>query len=216
MISLCLVAQRAFQRRSLDEIAEGQVRRGQIRRRSLDEVCWLNPAGCLAGPVYIHPGIQGSPGQIGVLYSDWSRIWGTVSAVGARRSGDAPMGYSCLTCWFQADFLEVANSHWPLILAGSLCWTLGELNSHWLVTQAGSLSQPCRMLNSHWLIAQAASPYADEVATSVEACERRLVAAYFLGFPKVQGRSGHRGIEWEEGRGQEPSSDTFPKAAGSQ
>ena len=95
MISLCLVAQRAIQRRSLDEIAEGQVRRSQIRRRSLDEVCWLNPAGCLAGPVYIHPGIQGGPGQIGVLHSDWSRIWvRTVSAVGARRSGDAPLGYS--------------------------------------------------------------------------------------------------------------------------
>ena len=30
---------------------------------------------------------------------------GPVSAVGTRRSGDAPLGYSCLTCWFQADFL---------------------------------------------------------------------------------------------------------------
>ena len=83
------------------------------------------------------------------------------------------------------------------------------------MTQAGSLSQPCGMPNSHWLTAQAAFPYADEVTTSVEACERRLVAAYFLGFRKVQRRSGHSGIEWEEGRGQEPSSDTFPKAAGS-
>ena len=42
------------------------------------------------------------------------------------------------------------------------------------------------------------------------------MAAYFLGFLKVQGRSGHHGIEWEEERGQELSSDTFPKAAGSQ
>ena len=33
-----LLAQRAIQRRSLDEIAEEQVRRGQIRRRSLDEI----------------------------------------------------------------------------------------------------------------------------------------------------------------------------------
>ena len=41
------------------------------------------------------------------------------------------------------------------------------------------------------------------------------MAAYFLDFLKVQGRSGHHGIEWEEERGQEPSSDTFPKAAGS-
>ena len=67
---LFLLTQRAIQRRSLDEIAEEQVRRGQIRRRSLDEIYWCNPAGCLAGPVYIHPGIQGGPGQIGVLNSD--------------------------------------------------------------------------------------------------------------------------------------------------
>ena len=85
MISLCSVAQRAIQRRSLDEIAEGQVRRGQIRRRSLDEVCWLNPAGCLAGPVYIHPGIQGGPCQIGVLHSDWSRIWGDCECCGRKK-----------------------------------------------------------------------------------------------------------------------------------
>ena len=215
MISLCSVAQRAIQRRSLDEIAEGQVRRGQIRRRSLDEVCWLNPAGCLAGPAYIHPGIQGGPGQIGVLNCDWSTIWDAVDAVGARRSEDAPLGYSCLTCWFQADFLEAANSHWPLTSAGSPRWIPREPNSYWLVTQAGSLSQLCGMLNFHWLKAQAAFPYADEAATSVEACERRLVAAYFLGSLKVQGRSGHHGIEWEEERGQGPSSDTFPKVAGS-
>ena len=34
----CLFAQRAIQRRSLNEIAEEQVRRGQIRRRCLDEI----------------------------------------------------------------------------------------------------------------------------------------------------------------------------------
>ena len=54
----------------------------------------MNPAGCLAGQVYIHPGIQGGPGQIGILNSNWSRIG---DAVGARRSGDAPLGYSSLT-----------------------------------------------------------------------------------------------------------------------
>ena len=101
--TFCLAAQRAIQRRSLDEIAVGQVRRAQIRRRSLDE-CWSgNPAGCLAGPVYIHPGIQGGPGQIGILNSDWPTIWDAVDAVGARRSGDAPLGYSWSICWFQAD-----------------------------------------------------------------------------------------------------------------
>ena len=83
----CLETQRAIQRRSFVEFAGEQVRRGQIQRRSLDEVCVLNPAGCLAGSVYIHPGIQGGPGQIGVPNSDWSIFWGTVSAVGARRSG---------------------------------------------------------------------------------------------------------------------------------
>ena len=170
----------------------------------------------MAGLVYIHPGIQGGPGQIGVPNCDWSTIWDAVDAVGARKSEDALLGYSCLTCWFQADFLEAANSHWPLTSAWSPCWILRELNFYWLVTQAGSLSQPCGMLNFHWLKAQAAFPYADEAVTSVEACERRLVAVYFLGFLKVQGRSGHHGIEWEEERGQEPSSDTFPKAAGSQ
>ena len=92
-----LKSQRVIQRRSLGEIAEEQVRRGQIRRRSLDEIYWCNPAGVLAGPVYIHPGIQSGPGQIGVLNYDWSIFWGTVIAVGARRSGDAPLGYSSLT-----------------------------------------------------------------------------------------------------------------------
>ena len=79
------------------EFAGEQVRRGQIRRRSLDEIYWCNPAGCLAEPVYIHPGIQGGPGQISVLNYDWSRIGDAVDAVAARRSGDAPLGYSSLT-----------------------------------------------------------------------------------------------------------------------
>ena len=212
MISLCLAAQGAIQRRSLDEIAEGQVRRGQIRRRSLDEACGLNPAGCLAGPVYIHPGIQGGPGQIGVPNCDWSTIWDAVDAVGTRRSEDAPLGYSCLTCWFQADFLEVANSHWPLTSAGSPRWIPRELNFYRLVTQAGSLSQPHGMLDFHWWKTQAASPYADEVITSLEACERRLVAAYSLDLLKVQGRSGHHGIEWEEVKN--PIQIPFPRRQG--
>ena len=41
------------------------------------------------------------------------------------------------------------------------------------------------------------------------------MATCSLDFLKVQGRSGHHGIEWEEERGQEPNSDTSPKAAGS-
>ena len=102
------------------------------------------------GPVYIHPGFQGGPGQIGVLNSDWLTIWDAVGAVGARRSEDAPLGDSCLTCWFQAAFLEAANLHWPLTSAGSLCWNWGELNFYWLATQAGSLGQPCGMLNCYW------------------------------------------------------------------
>ena len=73
------------------------MRRGQIRRKSLDETYWCNSTGCLAGPVYIHPGIQGGPGQIGVLNSDWSRIGDAVDAMGTRRSRDAPLGYSSLT-----------------------------------------------------------------------------------------------------------------------
>ena len=192
------------------------MRRGQIRRRSLDEVCRLNPAGCLAGPVYIHPRIQGGRGQIGIPNCDWSKIWDAVDAVGTRRSEDAPLGYFLLTCWFQADFLEAANSHWPLTSAGSPRWIPRELDFYWLVTQAGSLSQPCGMLDFHWWKTQAASSYADEAVTSLEASERRLVAACSLDFLKMQGRSGYHGIEWEEERGQEPNSDTFPKEAGSQ
>ena len=143
-----------------------QVRSGQIRRRSLDK-CWSgNPAGCLAGSVYIHPGIQGGPSQIGVPNSDWPTIWDAVDAVGARRSGDAPLGYS----WFQATVLEAANSDWPLTSAGSLHWSWGEPNSDWLLTSAGSLGQPCGMLNSDWWRVQAASLCADEAVAASEAC----------------------------------------------
>ena len=42
------------------------------------------------------------------------------------------------------------------------------------------------------------------------------MAVYSFDLLKVQERLGHHGIEWEEERGQEPNSDTFPKAAGSQ
>ena len=89
----------------------------------------------------------------------------------------------------------------------------GMLNSYYL---SRIQFQSSKMRNYHWSKTQAASPDADEAVTSGEACERRLVAAYFLDFLKVQGRSGHHGIEWEEERGQGPSSDTFPKVAGSQ
>ena len=122
------------------------------------------------GPVYIPPRFQGGPGQIGVLYSHWLRIWGTVSALGARRSGDAPLGHSCLTCWFQAAVLEAANFYWPLTSSGSLSWNWGELNFDWLLALAGSLGQPRGMLHFHWWRAQAASPYADEVVAAWEAC----------------------------------------------
>ena len=83
------------------------------------------------------------------------------------------------------------------------------------MTQAGSLGQPRKNLSFHWWKTQAASAYADEAVTSLEACERRLGAAYFPDFLKVQGRSSRRGIEWEEDRGHVPSSDTFPTVVGS-
>ena len=153
-MTFCLVAQREIQKRSLDEIAVGQVTRGQIWR-SLNE-CWSgNPAGCWAGPVYIPPGFQGGPGQIGV--------WDAVDAVGARRSEDAPLGHSCLTCWFLAAVLKAANSHWPVTSTGSLCWNWGEPNFYWLLTRAGSLGQSCGMLNYYWWRVQAVSICADEV-----------------------------------------------------
>ena len=125
------------------------------------------------------------------------------------------LGYSCLTRWFQADFQEAANSYWPLTSAGSLRWLPGKPNSYWLMTQAGSLGQPRGMLSFHWWKTQAAFADADEAVISSEACERRLGAAYFPDFLKVQGRSGRRGIEWEEERGHVPNSDTFPTVVGS-
>ena len=100
-----------------------------------------------------------APGQIGVLNSDWLTIW---DAVGARRSEDAPLGYSCLIRYFQVAFLEAASFHWPLTSAGSLCWNRGELNFYWLATQAGSLGQPRGMLNCYWQRVQAAFFCANE------------------------------------------------------
>ena len=75
------------------------------------------------------------------------------------------------------------------------------------------------MLSFHWWKTQAASPYADAAVTSLAAGERRLGLAYSLDyhdFLEGQGRSGHRGIEWEEERGHAPRSDTFLMAVGSQ
>ena len=184
------------------ECAGEQVRRGQIRRRSLNESSSCNPAGCCAGPVYIPPGFQSGPGQIGVLHSDWPSIRDAVDAVGAGRSEDASLKHTWVTCWFQAAVLEAANSYWPLTSAGSLSWNQHEPNFYWLMVQAGSRGQPRGMLNSDWRGGQAASLYVDEDVTALEACERRLEAAYFL---KVQGRSGHQGVEQEEAWGQGPS-----------
>ena len=238
MISFRLNAQRAIQRRSLDEIAEGQVRRGQIWRRSLDEIYWCNPAGCLAVPVYINPGIQGGLGQIGVLSSDWSRIWDAVDAVGARRSGDAPLGYSSLTRCFQAGFQWAVNYHWLLTSAGSLSQPPGMQNYDWPLTQTGSLSQcfgmpnfywltvhtescfqPSRTENSDWSLTQTASPFVCVAVTSVESCGGRPEAAYFLcwcrDLLKGHGRSGRRGIEREEERGHRPNSNTSRTRVGS-
>ena len=91
-----------------------------------------------------------------------------------------------MTSWFQAEVLELVNSYWPLTSAGSLHWNPRETNFHWLMAQAGSRGQPRGMLNFHWLRQPTASPYVAEVASVLEACERRLRAAYFL---KVQKRS---------------------------
>ena len=97
IVLFCLAAQRAIQRRSLDEIAEEQVRRGQIRRRSLDEIYWLNSAGCWIWPVYIPAEIQGGLGDKRSSNYDWLLDWEAVDAVGAGRSGDASLGHASLT-----------------------------------------------------------------------------------------------------------------------
>ena len=117
-----LLAQRAIQRRSLDEIAEEQVRRVQIRRRSLDEILWLNPAGCWIWPVYIGGQIQGGPGQIGILNCDWLSAWDAVDAVSAGRSGDASPGHASqtqVTRLFQASFQSPWKANYDWLLAQS-------------------------------------------------------------------------------------------------
>ena len=62
---------------------------------------------------------------------------------------------------------------------------------------------------------QAASPYAYAAVTSLGACERRLGVAHSLSWREIcrdllkgQARLGYHGIEREEERGHEPSSDT--------
>ena len=70
------------------------MRRGRIRRSYLSDGWQSNPVWGHSWPVYIHLGFQGGPGEIGVRHSHWSSGWGTVSAVGAGRSKEAPLGYS--------------------------------------------------------------------------------------------------------------------------
>ena len=118
--------------------------------------------------------------------------------------GDASLKHSWVTGWFQAEVLERENSYWLLISAGSLRWKPGGANPHWLMAQAGSSGQPRGMLHFHWSRRPAASPYADEAASVLEACERHPRAAYFLKVQE-QERSGHQGSGLEEAWGQRPS-----------
>ena len=134
MISLCLVAQRAIQRRSLDEIAEGQVRRVQIRRRSLDE-CWFTytpefRAVRVKSPSWILIGRQS-----GMLWMLWAQEgprmlhWGTP----VWPAGSRPLS------WKQQIFI----GWWPhpgyCAGTGESWITIGwrtKLNCYWLVNQA--------------------------------------------------------------------------------
>ena len=68
-----------------------------------------------------------------------------MDAVGARRSGDAPLGYAALTrltCLFQADF----EPPW-------------EVNYDWSLTQVASPGQPPEMENYDWMLAHTVSPF---------------------------------------------------------
>ena len=167
--------QRAIQRRFCVWVAGEQVRRGQIRRRSLYDSWLVNPAEGCAGPVYIPPGFQGGPSEIGVLNSYWLLTWDAVKAERTGRSGDASSKHS----WFQAEVLKLPNSYWPLTSGGSRRWNPRGTNSHWLAAQVGSRGQPGGMLNFYWPRRPTASLYGDKVAGVLEACASCPRAAYF-------------------------------------
>ena len=186
--------QRAIQRRFCVWIAGEQVRRGQIRRRSLYDGWLVNPAEGCAGPVYIPPGFQGGPSEIGVLNSYWLLTWDAVKAERTGRSGDA----SSKHFWFQAEVLELPNSYWPLTSGGSRRWNPCGTNSHWLAAQVGLRGQ----LNFYWPRRPTASLYGDEVAGVLEACASCPRAAYFL---EMQERSGQQGGDSEEAWCQRPN-----------
>ena len=152
-------------------ISSLEQKREVLTARKQSALAW----GC-AGPVYIPPGFQGGPGEIGVLYSHWSLTWDAVVAERAGRSGDTSSKHSWVAGWFQAEILEMVNFYWPLTSAGSPRW---KPNFHWLMAQAGSRHQPLGMLNFYWPRRSTASLYGYEVASVLEACASCPRAAYF-------------------------------------
>ena len=134
--------------------------------------------------------------------------------MGARRSGDAPLGYASLTRLirlFQADFQPPweANYDWSLTQAASLGQPPEMENYDWMLAHAVSPFQPSRTENYDWLLIQAASPFSYAAVTSAEAYGARSWAAYFpcrwvgcRDLLKVQGKLGYRDLEREEELGQ--------------
>ena len=159
-----LMPQRAIQRKLCVWVAGEQVRRGQIRRRSLYDGWLVNPPeGCI-GPVYIPPRFQGGPSENEVLNFYWSLTWDAVMAERAGRSGDASSKHS----WFQAGVLELPNSYQPLTSGWSRHWNPRGTNFHWLAAQTRSRGRPGGMLNFYWPRRPTASLYGDEVTSVLE------------------------------------------------
>ena len=126
-----------------------------------------------------------------------------MGAVGARRSGDAPLGYASLTrltCLFQADFQPPWEANYD--------WSPGQPpemeNYDWMLAHTVSPFQPSRKENHDWLLVQAISPFSYAAVTSAEAYGARSGAAYFpcrwvgcRDLLKVQGKLGHRDLKRE-------------------
>ena len=135
--------------------------------------------------------------------------------MGARRSGDAPLGYASLTrltCLFQADFQPPwkVNYDWSLTQVASPGQPPEMANYDWMLAHTVSPFQPSRKENYDWLLTQAASPFSYAVVSSAEAYGACSGAVYFLcrwlgcrDLLKVQGKLGHLDLEREGERGRE-------------
>ena len=108
-----------------------------------------------------------------------------MDAVGARRSGDAPLGYASLTrltYLFQADFQPPweVNYDRSLTQAASPGQPPEMANYDWMLAHTVSPSQPSRKENYDWLLTQATFPFSYTNVSSAEAYGARSGRRIFL------------------------------------